>query len=108
MPCCIGDSGWMSSTFFIAKLLGSNESYPSRPRSVSDGLQKHLLLPEQAFRDDTGLAAFPKQFVRFDDLRRLLGVLQAHDVIQPRLLPHRVHVNLPAVEAAHEVVSLSE
>ena len=52
---------------------------------------------------DAARAAFGYEFVRLDYLRRIVAVAQAHDVIEPGLLPHRVDVDLTAVEARDDV-----
>src|SRR5258706_2984531 len=73
-----------------------------------ESIDEELFLSEQPLRDDAAAAAYLDELVRLDDGPRFGGVLEAHDVVEPGFLPHRVDVGLAASELLDNVDALTE
>src|SRR5215212_1645339 len=62
--------------------------------------RKDALLPaKETFGRDALPRAFIEELVRLDDRQGLLGVLDARHVAEPRLLPHRIDIEVLRAEA---------
>src|SRR6266852_1196577 len=70
--------------------------------------KKNFLLAKKPFSLNPTLPAIFKQAVRFHDRPRLFRVLDAHDVVQPRLLAHCIDIYIFAFELIDDGSGLLE